>query len=102
MSFQIVQLVTIALTLCAPSHFLHYVQCSQMNADVPGMEMTALKLQRQARANETPEPPTAADVAYCESIDREAYCSLGVAQSLIDADLYCGVTTNLELDSEVT
>lgn len=99
MSFRTVQLVTIALSLFAPSYFIRYVQCSQMNVDVPGMEMTALKL-RQARINDMPESPTAADedVAYCESIDREAYCSLGVAQSLIDADLYCGDTTNLERD----
>ena len=101
MSFRIVQLVTIALTLFAPSHFVHYVQCSQMNVDAPGMEITALKLQRQARANETPEPPTAADedVAYCESIKREAYCTSGVTQNLIDAALYCG-DTRLELTLE--
>ena len=102
MSFRIVQLVTIALTLFAPSHFMHYVQCLQMNMDATGMETTALKLQRQERANETPELPTAADedVAYCESIEREAYCTSGITQSLIDAVLYCGDTTNLELTLE--
>jgi hypothetical protein len=86
MSFQGVQLVTIALTLFAPSYFMHYVQCSQMNVDVLGMEMTAQKLQRQARQNEMPEPPTDEDITYCESIEREAYCSSGVAQSIINAN----------------
>ena len=103
MSFRIVQLVTIALILFAPSHFMHYVQCSQMNVDAPGMETTALKLQRQERANETPEPPTATDedVAYCESIEREAYCSSGLAQSTIDVDLHCEDTSSLESDLQV-
>jgi hypothetical protein len=90
MSFQTVQLAsTITLILLTLSFMHHTIQCSQVNI----MEMTALKFhpwQITRRQANVAESPTDEDIAYCESIEKEAFCSSGKAQSIIDTDLHCG------------
>lgn len=99
---QTIRLTTIiALILLTDPSITHRVRCSQVNVNVP--EISALKprprqiMQRQA-SDEMPTAVGDEDIAYCESVEKEVYCSSGVAQSFIDVHLCCGDTSNLESD----
>ena len=88
-----------AIVLVLLSHSLvHYALCS-------GAILRVLKhhrdiihphhiMRRQLQALPSDEMPTTApsaeDIAYCESISNDAYCSSGVAQSFVDHNLRCG------------
>ena len=102
---QTVQSATIALILLSTISFVHHVHSS--GVDVPKMRAPKHHLihpQRIIQCQATPTTPTDEDIAYCESIEREIFCSSGLAQNTVDFLLSCGETadSNSELESIIS
>jgi hypothetical protein len=95
MSFWTVQFATIALIqILLIFSFVHHVQCSESNApEMKAHEFHPLQQITRRQAN-----PTDQDIAYCESIMNEVYCSSGLAQDTVDFILGCGETTETSLE----
>ena len=82
----IAQSATIVLILLSCS-FVDNVQCSGMNL----LERDILKHHLNSIHQITRrQAPTSQDLAYCNSIRNDAYCSSGIGQRVADFDLSCG------------
>ena len=103
---QTMQSATIALILLTIS-FVHHVQCSGVIVSkLRAPKHHLIHPQRIMRHQATPTvtTPTDQDIAYCESIEREVFCSSGLAQNAVDFLLSCGETadSNFELSSIIS
>ena len=84
----IAQSTTIVLILLSCS-FVDNVQCLEMNLlerDILMHHLNSIHSHQITRR----QAPTSQDLAYCNSITNDAYCSSGFGQRAADIDLSCG------------
>ena len=88
-----------AIVLVLLSHSLvHHALCSGVILQVlkhhrdiiHPHHIPVMRRQLQASDEMPTTAPSAEDIAYCDSISNDAYCSSGVAQSSVDINLRCG------------
>ena len=84
---------TTVLILLSYSFVHHHVQCSGMNLldrHTLKYHCSSIPLHQIIRRQASSEMPTAQDLAYCDSIANDAYCSSGFGQRAADIHLSCG------------